>query len=85
MRRKLLIVLGAVILNVLFVLSAMLPEFVTFAEIAPHGVAPNDIAAAAAAGRAQVLTILYSRHIGLYLLAAANVALVLWALKRDER
>jgi len=84
MLRKVLIVIATLVVNTAFVVFAGLPEFVTFAQIQPHGVAPNDLIGAADFGRAQVLSVLKARHIELFALAGVNVAIVLLALRRVE-
>src|SRR5438093_11776810 len=84
MLRKVLIVIATLVVNTAFVVFAVLPEFVTFAQIQPHGVVPIDLIGAADFGRAQVLSVLKARHIELFALAGVNVAIVLLALRRVE-
>jgi hypothetical protein len=71
----------ALVLNVLLVLCAMAPEFVTFAEIAPYSLAGANVIPAAAAGREQVISVIQHMHTELYVLAASNLGVVLWALR----
>lgn len=84
MSQKILILLAALITNTLLVFVVVSPEFVSYAEVEPRGVAACDLIKAATAGREQILGVIHAQHTTLFVLAVANLAVVLWALRRGK-
>jgi len=84
MGQIILIILAASITNTLLVFIAVSPEFVSYAEVVPHGVAACDLIKAATAGREQILGVIHAQHTFFFVLAGTNLAVVLWALRRGK-